>query len=64
MIGERIECWESRFDSNNLTDMLPRVAAGPGKPGSQGKVREFHQSGKVSENDEKIRKVREKQTKN
>jgi len=41
-----------------------RVAAGPGKPGSQGKVREFYQSGKVRENDEKIRKVREKQTKN
>jgi len=40
------------------------VAAGPGKPGSQGKVREFYQSGKVRENDEKIRKVREKQTKN
>ena len=48
----------------NLRFAFYRVAAGPGKPGSQGKVREFYQSGKVRENDEKIRKVREKQTKN
>jgi len=64
MIGERIECWESRFDSNNLTDMLPRVAAGPGKPGSQGKVREFHQSGKVGEKSGKMTKKFEKSGKN
>jgi len=65
------QCWFPLVEKcgqsiNDKTAILPdaRVAAGPGKPGSQGKVREFYQSGKVRENDEKIRKVREKRTKN
>ena len=41
-----------------------RVAAGPGKPGSQGKVREFHQSGKVGEKSGKMTKQFEKSGKN
>jgi len=40
------------------------VAAGPGKPGSQGKVREFYQSGKVSEKSGKMKKKFEKSGKN
>jgi len=40
------------------------VAAGPGKPGSQGKVREFYQSGKVREKSGEMTNKFEKSGKN